>query len=120
MKPYKGYQPRIWFEASDAAFHGVVEGITDTIHFQGTSVTELQNAFHNSVDDYLNWAAEDGFTPDKPFAGKVAFRTTPDTHRKIAMAAAAEAKSINQFMEDALEKAAEARLQDSAVQIALR
>ena len=107
MKSYKGYTPTIWLESDDHAFHGVVEGVRDTIHFTGQSVDELETAFHDSVDAYLHMCAEDGVNPEKPFSGKLAFRTTPEHHRMISEAAAAEARSINQWMDDALTHAAQ-------------
>ena len=106
MKPYKGYSPRIWFEADDHCFHGVVEGIRDVVHFSGRSADELVRAFADSVDDYLAMCAEDGVAPDKPFSGKLPFRTSPNTHRMITQAAAARARSINQWMDEVLERAA--------------
>ena len=106
MKPYKGYTPTFWMESGDREVHGIVEGLRDTIHFSATSVEELEQAFHDSVDDYLEWAAKDGFKPEKPYSGKLAFRTSPDHHRLISEAAATRAKSINQWMDDTLAEAA--------------
>ncbi len=110
MKAYRGYVPSIWFEPDDRLFHGVVEGIRDTIHFSGASVDDLEAAFHDSVDVYLEACAEDGVEPDKPYSGKLAFRTTAEHHRMISHAAAAEAKSINQWMDEVLTEAARTRL----------
>lgn len=106
MKPYKGYTPSIWIEADDRLLHGIVEGIRDTIHFAGASIEELEKAFHDSVDDYLAWCAEDGVTPEKPYSGKLAFRTTPEHHRMISEAASKRAQSINQWMDEVLAKEA--------------
>ncbi len=113
MTPYKGYSASIWFETDDRLFHGLVDGISDTVHFAGASVDELEAAFHDSVDDYLAICAEDGVPPNKPYSGKLAFRTTPEHHRLIADAASAEARSINQWMADALEEAARKTLSEN-------
>lgn len=106
MTPYKGYTPTIWFETDDRLFHGLVEGIRDTVHFSGASVDELETEFQASVNAYLEMCAEDGVSPEKPYSGKLAFRTTPEHHRMITEAAAASARSINQWMDDVLEDAA--------------
>ncbi|WP_323036714.1 type II toxin-antitoxin system HicB family antitoxin [Pararhodobacter sp.] len=106
MTPYKGYSASIWLDSDDRLFHGTVEGIRDVIHFSGASIDELEASFHGSVDDYLAWCAEDGRMPEKPFSGKLAFRTTPEHHRLIAEAAMKRAQSINQWMDDALTEAA--------------
>ncbi|MCP5037583.1 MAG: type II toxin-antitoxin system HicB family antitoxin [Rhodobacteraceae bacterium] len=112
MKSYKGYVPTIWLESDDHLFHGVVEGIRDTVHFAGTSVDELEKAFHDSVDVYLEMCEDDGVRPEKPYSGKLAFRTTPEHHRLISEAAAASARSINQWMDAVLEQAARHTLED--------
>jgi len=86
----------------------------DVIVFEGETVESVDHEFHVSVDDYLAWAAEDGFEPDRPYSGKLPFRTTPDHHRKIALAAARAGKSINAWMDDAVTQAADAMLGDRA------
>ena len=110
MKPYKGYTGTVTFDDDALLFHGEVAGIRAVITFQACSAEELVQAFHDSVDDYLAWCAEDGAEPEKPYSGKLAFRTTPEHHRMITQAAAAEAKSINQWMDDVLAEAARSRL----------
>ncbi|NOX74702.1 MAG: type II toxin-antitoxin system HicB family antitoxin [Alphaproteobacteria bacterium] len=120
MKPYKGYAASIWFEADDRLFHGTVEGIRDVVHFAGASVDELEQAYHDSVDEYLAFCAEDGVTPDKPYSGKLAFRTTPDHHRLISEAAACSVRSINQWMDEVLAAAAEKTLRQGRRKIGLR
>ena len=106
MKAYKGYVPTIWLEADDGLFHGLVEGIRDTVHFAGESAETLEAAFHDSVDAYLEMCAADGVDPEKSYSGKLAFRTTPEHHRLISQAAAKSATSINQWMDNVLENAA--------------
>lgn len=120
MKSYKGYVPSIWYEEEDQAFHGLVEGTRDMIHFTGASVDTLTKAFHDSVDDYLRWAAEDGFEPEKPYSGKLAFRTTPEHHRLISQAASREKRSINQWIDETLAKAAEETLRDGMTKVSIR
>lgn len=34
--------------------------LRDVITFEGESVEDVEQQFHDSVDDYLAWAAEDG------------------------------------------------------------
>ncbi len=119
MKAYKGYTPSVRLESGDTMLHGTVEGIRDVIHFTGKSVDELEAAFHDSVDDYLDWCKEDGVDPQKPYSGKLAFRTTPEHHRLISEAASASARSINQWMDDALTAAAKATLESGSRKIKL-
>jgi predicted HicB family RNase H-like nuclease len=81
--------------------------IKDVITFKGETVEEARQAFHDSVDDYLEWCEELGEEPDKPFSGKLPFRTTPEHHRKIFIAATKAGKSINAWMDEVLTKAAD-------------
>lgn len=60
---YKGYAARVEFDADDRIFVGHLAGIRDIVGFHGSSVEELENAFHEAVDDYLaalEWVVEEG------------------------------------------------------------
>ena len=105
MMRYKGYTGAVRYYDDDRAFHGQVIGTQDTIHFTGQSVDELERAFRDSVDDYLEFCTELGKDPDKPFSGKLALRTSPETHRMMTEAASAEGVSVNQWMDHVLTKA---------------
>jgi predicted HicB family RNase H-like nuclease len=102
---YRGYSARIDFDAQDEIFVGHVASINDVIGFHGTSVSELSEAFKEAVDDYLATCAKVGKRPDKPFSGKVMFRLKPDIHARAALAAELTGKSLNQWAEEAIEKA---------------
>ena len=82
MLEYKGYVGQVEFDDSVGIFHGRVINTRDIITFEGTSVKEIQQALQGSVDDYLEWCAERGEEPDKPFSGKFTVRIDPELHRK--------------------------------------
>ncbi|HEX8241873.1 MAG TPA: type II toxin-antitoxin system HicB family antitoxin [Longimicrobium sp.] len=63
---YKGYTARYEFDADDGVLHGEVEGIDDIITFVADNLHDLEREFRISVDDYLQWCAEDGVEPKKP------------------------------------------------------
>ena len=102
---YKGYTAHIEIDETAGILFGKVLDIKDVITFKGTTVAEVEQEFYNSVDDYLEWCAELGEEPDKPFSGKLPFRTTVERHRQIYLAAKQANKSINSWMDDALAKA---------------
>ena len=58
MLEYKGYKGHAEFDAQAGLFHGEVLDLRDVITFQGRSVDELEQAFRDSVDDYLEFCAE--------------------------------------------------------------
>jgi predicted HicB family RNase H-like nuclease len=99
---YKGYTAQIEIDEIAGILFGKVLDIRDTITFQGNTVKELEREFHNSVEDYLSWCEELGEQPDKPFSGKLPFRTTPENHRQIYLAAKKAHKSINAWMDEVL------------------
>jgi len=45
--------------------------IRDVVTFEGTTVAEIIQAFHDSVDDYLAFCAELGQEPDRPGSSPV-------------------------------------------------
>jgi predicted HicB family RNase H-like nuclease len=104
---YKGYTGQVKIDVEENMLCGHVVDIKDVITFKGSTVEEVHKAFEDSVDDYLEWCQELGEEPNKPFSGKLPFRTTPENHHKIFIAATKAGKSINAWMDDVLSKAAE-------------
>ena len=52
---YKEYTGVVELEEGSNVLFGRVVGLRDVITFQGTSVSEVTQAFHDSVDDYLEF-----------------------------------------------------------------
>ena len=94
---YKGYQAKIDFDGDDKIFIGHIAGIRAIVGFHGESVFELEAAFIDAVDDYLEHCEEKGITPQRPYSGKVMLRIPPELHAEIAMKAEASGKSLNQW-----------------------
>lgn len=105
MLEYKGYVGQVEFDDSAGIFHGRVINTRDIITFEGTSVEEIRQALQESVDDYLEWCAERGEEPDKPFSGKFTVRIDPELHRKIHIQAQLENESVNAWVAEVLESA---------------
>jgi predicted HicB family RNase H-like nuclease len=109
---YKNYTAEVEIDPDAKVLAGRVLYLRDVIVFEGETVDDAERQFHASVDDYLAWCAERGKEPERPFSGKLPFRTTPEHHRKIALAAARTGKSINAWMDDVVTQAADATLGD--------
>jgi predicted HicB family RNase H-like nuclease len=103
MLEYKGYIGTI--EAEDGAFVGRVAGLRDVITFEGTTYAEVEQAFRDSIDDYLAFCAERGEPPDRPYTGKILLRVSTEVHRCAAMRAEAEGVSLNQWIARRIESA---------------
>jgi predicted HicB family RNase H-like nuclease len=52
---YKGYFGQVAYDDNAKLFHGEVIGLKDVITFQVTNIEELEQAFKDSVDDYIEW-----------------------------------------------------------------
>ena len=102
---YKGYAARIEFDALDRIFVGHLAGIRDIVGFHGSSVEELETAFHEAVDGYLAACTALGQQPHKPASGKLLLRVSPEVHSAAIMAAESEGKSLNQWVTQVLEAA---------------
>lgn len=105
MMTYKGYIGKVEYDDENKVFTGEVINTRAVITFHGTSVKQLENEFHSSVDDYLDWCKADGIDPEKPYSGKVLLRLNPDLHRQAAIAAGIAGISLNAFIEKATKEA---------------
>ncbi|RST85081.1 type II toxin-antitoxin system HicB family antitoxin [Aquibium carbonis] len=106
MMTYKGYSARIEYDDEDGILFGQIAGIRDGVGFHADNVEDLRTAFHEAVDDYLETCARIGKEPQKPYSGKMMFRVSPEVHRRAALAAELSGKSLNQWAEDVIDRAA--------------
>lgn len=104
MMEYKGYVGKVEFDDEAGIFHGEVINTRDVITFQGTTVDEIRQAFRDSVEDYLDFCAQLGHAPEKPFTGKLMLRLSPDLHRRIFIAAKQAGKSLNTWIAERLDE----------------
>ncbi|MBL7134256.1 MAG: type II toxin-antitoxin system HicB family antitoxin [Phycisphaerae bacterium] len=102
MMEYKGYVGKVEFDDEAKVLHGEVIGIRDVVTFEGESVADIEQAFRDSVDDYLDLCRQRGEDPDKPCSGKFVVRVSPELHRRLSMQASTERKSLNTVVEQCL------------------
>ena len=95
---YKGYLGSVAYSDKDKVFFGKIEGINGLVNFEGESVSELTQAFHEAVDDYLAYCEDEGIQPTKHFSGLLHIRIEPETHRRLAMLAKKEGMSVNSYI----------------------
>lgn len=105
MMEYKGYFAKVEFDDDAGIFHGEIINLRDVITFEGETVNELKQAFHDSIDDYLTFCADRGEDPEKPYSGKFVVRVEPELHKNITIEARKKGKSLNVWVKDALSKA---------------
>ena len=99
MMNYKGYIGKVEYDDENKVFTGEVINTKTVITFHGRTVDELENEFHVSVDDYLDWCKEDGVEPEKPYSGKFNVRMEPELHKRAVYAAKSLGISLTSFIE---------------------
>lgn len=107
---YKGYIGSVAYSEKDNTFFGKIEGINGLVNFEGESVKELTDAFHEAVDDYLAYCKDEGIEPDKSYTGSLNVRLSPAVHRQIAILAKQAGLTLNAYIKEALEKKVETEL----------
>lgn len=105
MLEYKNYHAKIEFSEEDMLFVGEVFGIRDSLNFHGTTIPELVENFHQSIDNYLEMCEQFGKKPDKEFKGSFNVRIDQELHREAAFAADRSGMTLNQYVEKAIRSA---------------
>ena len=105
---YKGYNARIEFSEEDGVFWGKVLGLppSTSITFEGQTVEQLRQDFHNAVDFCTADCAKNGKDALKPASGKLMLPVAPEVHSAALIAAQASGVSLNQWAAKLLKEAA--------------
>lgn len=100
---YKGYKGTVEYSKEDDCLVGKVIGMhQDLILYEGKTLTEIKEDFKNAIDSYIESCLANGLTPRKPFSGKLVLRMSSELHGRVAIAAAANGATINDFINKAL------------------
>jgi predicted HicB family RNase H-like nuclease len=105
MMEYKGYIGKVEIDEEAGILYGEVINVRDVITFEGTTVDEVQRAFRESVDDYLDFCAQRNESPEKPFSGKFVVRLPAELHRKAYIQAKLKDQSLNRWITEVVQKA---------------
>lgn len=60
LSEYKGYRSRVFYDPDDQIFVGEVVGISDSLCFHGKDIKELEEMFHQSIDNYFSICQKTG------------------------------------------------------------
>ena len=104
---YKGYSARVEFDAEDRIFAGRIAGIREIVGFHAETVTGLEKAFREAVNDYVRACDELGQSPNKPVSGNMMLRVPTEVHARAIEAAELAGVSLNVWAADALRQAAQ-------------
>ena len=91
--------------SSPAGAHSLTKAIPPRASQKAARVTGRREGAL-SLKVFLDMCREDGVEPRKTFSGKFNLRIPAQLHERIASVAAAEGKSLNQWVAEALEREA--------------
>lgn len=103
-----GYRAVIQYDPEIELFRGEFVGLNGGADFYASDIEGLKREGGISLQVFLDMCAEDGVDPVRAFSGKFNVRVPPSLHADLAQAAAAEGKSLNQWVLDRLDQCAHA------------
>jgi predicted HicB family RNase H-like nuclease len=62
---YQNYAAKVKYDSVDKIFVGHIIGIRDIVGFHGSTVEELESAFHEAVEHYLEVCEKTGQSPQR-------------------------------------------------------
>lgn len=112
---YKGYIGKVDIDLDAEILHGEVMHLRDIITFQGKTIAEVHQAFHDSIEDYIEFCKSEGEEPEKPFSGRFIVRLTAEQHKLVTIAAMSTGNSINAWVAEHLSRDAEKELSEKGI-----
>nr|WP_284739338.1 type II toxin-antitoxin system HicB family antitoxin [Rhizobium sp. CG5] len=82
-------------------------GLNGGADFYADSIDKLREEGALSLKVFLEMCAENGVSPYRQFSGRFNVRLAPKLHEAAVLAARAEQKSLNEWISDVIESAAE-------------
>lgn len=99
---YKDYVGSIEASTEDKCLFGKLLFIRALVNYEGQTVAELEAAFREAVDDYLQTCEQLGQKPEIPCKGSFNVRIGHDLHLAAALAATRQNVSLNDLTRQAL------------------
>ena len=93
-----GYKAVIQFDPDIDMFRGEFIGLNGGADFYAPDIAGLRKEGATSLKVFLEMCEEDGVEPRRSYSGKYHLRMSPELHASVAAAAAAEGKSLNQWI----------------------
>jgi predicted HicB family RNase H-like nuclease len=103
-----GHKAIVAFDPEIKLFRGEFLGLKGGADFYATTVDDLYHEGQISLKVFLDGCREHGIEPRRNFSGRFNVRLEPELHAAAVMAAAAEDKSLNEWVSEAISFAAKA------------
>ncbi|MDE2783712.1 MAG: type II toxin-antitoxin system HicB family antitoxin [Gemmatimonadota bacterium] len=97
-----GHRAIIQFDPDIDMFRGEFIGLNGGADFYARDVAGLRKEGAVSLKVFLEMCHEDGVEPRRSYSGRFNLRISPELHASAAAAAAAEGKSLNQWIASTL------------------
>lgn len=55
---YRGYTATVEYDEDEKLWHGTLDGIKDLVNFHAFEIENIEQEFHNAVDDYIAFMEE--------------------------------------------------------------
>jgi predicted HicB family RNase H-like nuclease len=102
---YKDYYGSFHFDDEELVFEGKLEFIRAIVTYEATDARGLRQSFEDAVNEYLETCEVQNIEPETPFKGSLNVRLGAELHRRIAVAAEEQDKTINKFIVQTLDQA---------------
>jgi predicted HicB family RNase H-like nuclease len=102
MMNFGDYKAVIQYDPEIEMFRGEFIGLNGGADFYAEDIDGLRKEGETSLKVFFEMCAEDGVEPRKEFSGRFNLRVSPELHAEIAARAAADGKSLNQWVADVL------------------
>lgn len=102
-----GHKAVISFDPEIEMLRGEFLALSGGADFYARSVEALHEEARKSLRAYLELCRENGVEPFRKFSGRFNIRLDPDIHAAAVTAAAAQSKSLNEWVVEAIEAAAQ-------------
>lgn len=100
-----GYKAVITYDPEIEMFRGEFVGLNGGADFYAQDLEGLRREGTESLRVFLEECERHGVSPRKNHKGNFALRLDPEIYRQASIAAAAEGKSLNTFITDAVRQA---------------
>ncbi|AFR22693.1 type II toxin-antitoxin system HicB family antitoxin [Lactobacillus helveticus] len=104
MLHYKDYYGTVNISEEDNVLYGKVIGIKGLLSYEGETVEELKQDFHNVVDEYIADCKRNNIKPQVSYKGTFNVRITPELHKDLVEYAEANNESLNSAVTTAIER----------------
>lgn len=99
------YSAVISYDPDISMFRGEFVGLNGGADFYASNIEDLRKEGETSLKVFLDFAREKNISPEKQYSGRLVLRLKPELHRKYRLLASAKHISLNQLLNETLEKA---------------